>query len=170
LEPQTKQSSWFNKRTLWFLVAAIIVVTLDQFTKELAIAKLQPNVLTPAFPPLVNWYLIFNDSAAFSIGNGQTWIFTILSSIATLALLWFGPRSKTTLWAVLAGVLLGGVTGNLIDRITRQPGVGVGQVVDFISVPFRFPIFNVADSFICIVAVTIVILVMRGQKIGGGKE
>jgi lipoprotein signal peptidase len=46
----------------------------------------------------------------------------------------------------------------------------VGQVVDFISIPFHFPIFNVADSFICVVAVTIVILTMRGQKIGGGQQ
>jgi signal peptidase II len=67
------------------------------------------------------------------------------------------------------GGLLGGVAGNLIDRLTREPGVGIGQVVDFISIPFRFPIFNVADSFICVVAVTIVILIMRGQKIGGGQ-
>lgn len=145
------------------------MVLLDQFTKEFAIANLRPNVLTPAFPPLLNWYLTYNDSAAFSIGNGQTWIFSIISTLATLAILWFGPRVKTTLWAVLAGGLLGGVAGNLIDRLTRAPGVGVGQVVDFISIPFNFPIFNVADSFICVVAVSIVILTMRGQKIGGGK-
>jgi signal peptidase II len=151
------------------LGVAAFVVLLDQFTKELAIASLAPNVLVPALPPLVNWYLIYNDSAAFSIGNGQTWIFTILSSLATLALLWYGPKVKTTLWAVLAGGLLGGVAGKLIDRLTREPGVGIGQVVDFISIPFRFPIFNVADSFICVVAVTIVILIMRGQKIGGGQ-
>jgi signal peptidase II len=168
-EKPTLRGVLLKKITLWFLFAAATVVFFDQFTKELAIANLSPNVLTPAAPPLVNWYLIYNDSAAFSIGFGQTWIFTIISSLAALALLWFGPKAKTVLWALLAGGLLGGVVGNLIDRLTRAPGVGVGQVVDFISIPFHFPIFNVADSFICVVAVTIVILTMRGQKIGGGQ-
>ena len=151
------------------MLTAILVIFIDQSTKNLVIATLPPNVMVPAAPPVLNWFLTYNDSAAFSIGFGQTWIFTIISSMAALALLWFGPKSKTALWSVLSGALLGGVVGNLVDRLTRAPGFGVGQVVDFISIPFHFPIFNVADSFICVVAVVVVILTMMGHKIGGGK-
>ena len=159
----------FSKTTLWFFAAAVAVILVDQFTKTLMIATLKPNTYVPVLPPVLNWYLTYNDSAAFSIGFGQTWIFTIIGSLATLALLWFGPKIKSTLWAVLAGCLLGGVDGNLIDRFTRAPGFGIGQVVDFISVPFNFPIFNIADSAICVVAGIVVILSARGYKIGGGK-
>jgi len=66
----------------------------------------------------------------------------------------------------LAGALLGGILGNLIDRITREPGFPNGHVVDFISIPFNFPIFNLADSAIVVVAVITVIRVMRGERIG----
>ena len=48
----------------------------------------------------------------------------------------------------MAGVLLGGITGNLIDRLVREPGFGIGHVVDYIQVPFNFPIFNIADMAI----------------------
>jgi signal peptidase II len=159
-----------SKTTLWFFTAAVAVILVDQFTKNLAIATLQPNQYVLVIPGVLNWFLTYNDSAAFSIGFGQTWIFTIIGALATLALLWFGPRMNTKLWAVLAGCLLGGVNGNLIDRLTRAPGFGIGQVVDFISIPFNFPIFNIADSVICVVAGIVVILTARGHKIGGGKQ
>jgi len=84
-----------------------------------------------------------------------------------MAILWFGRRAKNILWSVLAGALLGGVVGNLVDRITRAPGFPAGQVVDFIQVPFNFPIFNIADSAICVVVGVVLILVARGHKIGG---
>ena len=114
----------------------------------------------------LGWYLTFNDSAAFSIGFGATWIFTIISAAAVLALIWFTPQMRTVGWASAAGLLLGGVTGNLIDRVSKTPGFPNGQVVDFIQIPFNFPIFNIADIFIsCVMAFT-VIRVFSGYKIG----
>ncbi|MDE2409397.1 MAG: signal peptidase II, partial [Actinomycetales bacterium] len=80
---------------------------------------------------------------------------------------WYGLRVRTLGWAAMAGVALGGVTGNLFDRLTRAPGFPSGQVVDFIQIPFNFPIFNVADSAICVVAALVVIAVARGSKLGG---
>lgn len=115
---------------------------------------------------LVQFNLVFNDSAAFSIGFGATAIFAVISSIAALALLWYSARVETKSWALLVGVALGGVTGNLIDRLTRPPGFGSGLVVDFIQIPFNFPVFNLADSAIFCVAVVTVIRVMRGEHIG----
>ena len=129
------------------LVLAIgsTIALVDQLTKEAAIATLTPNRTVPVLGDILGWYLTYNDSAAFSIGFGVTWIFTIISSIALLAVLWRTPRIQTTGWLVLAGMLVGGISGNLIDRLTRAPGFGSGQVVDFIQIPFNFPIFNVAE-------------------------
>ena len=144
-----------------------MVVFLDQLTKSLVIANLQPRVSYDLFGSVVRLYLTYNDSAAFSMGFGITWIFTLISSVAALALIWYGLRVRTLGWAAMAGVALGGVTGNLFDRLTRAPGFPSGQVVDFIQIPFNFPIFNVADSAICVVAALVVIAVARGSKLGG---
>jgi len=143
------------------------VVFLDQLTKSMVIANLQPRVSYDFIGSVVRLFLTYNDSAAFSMGFGITWIFTIISSLACLAIIWYGLRVRTMGWATLAGVALGGVSGNLIDRLTRAPGFPSGQVVDFIQVPFNFPIFNLADSAICIVAALVVIAVGRGKKLGG---
>lgn len=162
----TKRNTYWAKAGL-MLAPALAVIVLDQVTKQLALANLYAGVTVPVLGPVLGWHLVFNDSAAFSIGFGVTWIFTMISTVATLLLLWFGPRAKTTSWILIAGFLLGGVVGNLIDRLTRAPGFGVGQVVDFIKIPFGFPIFNIADSAICVVGAITVILISRGQKIGG---
>jgi signal peptidase II len=62
--------------------------------------------------------------------------------------------------------LLAGVTGNLADRLFREPGFAVGKVVDFLQLPFNFPVFNVADICITGSMTVVVILVMRGIKLG----
>lgn len=154
-------------RGLWFVLAAVLVVIADQSAKDAVITFLQPGVSYDFLGSVVRLYLTYNDSAAFSIGFGVTWIFTLISSAAALVLLWFGPRVNTVGWALMAGTALGGVTGNLIDRLTRAPGFPAGQVVDFIQIPFNFPIFNLADSAICIVAALVVIQMARGRKLGG---
>ena len=146
------------------IAAALIFV--DQLAKSIVIATQQPYVSKPLIGDLVKIYLTYNDSAAFSIGFGITWVFTVLSAIAALALIWYSRKIISGSWAVLFGLALGGVVGNLIDRLTRAPGFGIGKVVDFIQVPFNFAIFNLADSAIVVVAIITVIRVLRGDKIG----
>ena len=153
-------------RLIWVLVFAWLVIALDQFVKNYLIATLSPGSPINFIGSLVRLNLVFNDSAAFSIGFGATWVFTILSSAAVLVLIWFSFRIETTGWAVMAGVLLGGVTGNLLDRLVREPGFAIGHVVDYIQVPFNFPIFNIADMAIFIVCSLSMIRVLRGDQIG----
>ena len=148
------------------LAIATVVITLDQTVKALVIANLSPGVSTPFLGSLVKLYLVYNDSAAFSIGFGVTMVFTVISSVATLALIWFGRRLETMSWAITAGILLGGIDGNLIDRLIRAPGFGSGHVVDFIQIPFNFAIFNLADMAIVIAAAITVIRVIRGDRLG----
>ena len=153
-------------KSLRFLSIALVVIVLDQASKMAAIAFLKPFDSQPFIGDVLKLNLVRNDSAAFSIGNGQTWIFTCISALAALAIIWYGPRMKSNSWRVLAGLLLGGVMGNLIDRIIREPGFPSGHVVDFLQLPFGFPVFNVADIAISLTMVTVVIRIMRGHKIG----
>jgi signal peptidase II len=93
----------------------------------------------------------------------------MLASLVTLTLLWIGPRFKTRSWLILGGFALGGVSGNLIDRLFRDPGFPNGHVVDFIQIPFNFPIFNIADMAISSAAFLIALKVIKGEKFGGSK-
>jgi signal peptidase II len=153
-------------RLVWLFACAWGVVGLDQYLKNFLIETLKPGQPIDFLGSLVKLNLVFNDSAAFSIGFGATWIFTIISSSAVLFLVWFSFKIETTGWSVMAGVLLGGVTGNLIDRLIREPGFAVGHVVDYIQIPFNFPIFNLADIAIFIICSLSVVRVMRGDQIG----
>jgi signal peptidase II len=153
-------------RLLAFLVTGWLVLALDQLAKNLVIANLKPGQSVPLVGDLIKLVLVYNDSAAFSIGFGVTWIFTIVSTLALMTVLWFGSKFETLGWSITGGLALGGIAGNLIDRLTRAPGFMVGNVVDFISIPFNFPIFNIADIAIVAVAIITVLRIMAGTPIG----
>jgi len=162
-----KEAKVFNKSTLIFLGVGVLVIVFDQLTKALALANLERYTPVPVIGDILQFTLAFNDRAAFSLGGASTWVFTLISSTVALALLWFVPKFKTRGWLILGGLALGGVCGNLIDRLFRAPGFPNGHVVDFIQIPFNFPIFNIADIAICTTAFLIALRVILGQKIGG---
>lgn len=150
-----------------YLPVSLLLVTLDQFTKNLAIATLELGVDYPVVGEILSWRLVYNDSAAFSLGFGKTWILAVISTIATLATIWFARRITSTSWSVMTGIFLAGVVGNLIDRLIREPSFGNGYVIDFIKIPFNFPVFNLADIFIVSMAILAVLRIFRGEHLGG---
>lgn len=150
-----------------YLVIALLLITVDQFTKNLAIATLELGVNYPVLGEVLSWRLVYNDSAAFSLGFGYTWILAIISTVAALATIWYARKITSISWLVMTGVFLAGVVGNLIDRLTREPSFGNGYVIDFIKIPFNFPVFNFADIFIVSMALLAVIRVFRGENLGG---
>lgn len=158
---KAKVSRWL------YLVVALFAITIDQFTKNLAIAYLELGTSYPVVGEVLSWRLLYNDSAAFGLGFGYTWILAVISAIATVATIWFSRKLASISWSLMIGVFLGGVVGNLIDRLIREPGFGNGHVVDFIQIPFNFPIFNLADTFIVSIAFLSVVRVMRGENLGG---
>lgn len=156
---------------LAFVIAlASVIALIDQLTKQAAIEFLDQFQRVDVLGSLLGWYLTYNDSAAFSIGFGATWIFTVISSCALGFILLRANRIKTVGWLCIAGSLAGGVAGNLIDRLTRAPGFGSGMVVDFIQIPFGFPIFNIADCFITITMVIVAVRIAMGDRIGGSSD
>lgn len=159
--PESKNYGWL------FLPVALVVIAVDQLIKTIAIASLRTGELVPVIDGVLWWRLVYNDSAAFSLGFGQTWILAVTSSIAALTCIWFGPKIRSLSWSMMLGVFLGGVVGNLIDRLIREPSFGNGHVVDYIQIPFNFPVFNLADMAIVSIATLSVIRVMRGENLGG---
>lgn len=102
-----------------------------------------------------------NTGAAFGLGSGLTVVFSLIALGVVIAILRMAPRLGSLPWAIALGGLLGGAVGNLVDRLTREPGPGRGYVVDFIELPY-WPVFNVADMFVVGSAILMVVLSIRG--------
>lgn len=149
------------------LAIAAFAVGLDQWTKALAEANLDPREPVRILGGLVYLSLTWNSGAAFSLGSDYTWIFTIIASAVVVFLIVLSRRIVYPAWSIAIGLVLGGAAGNLIDRYFREPGFAHGHVVDFISVfaPYAevFPIFNIADSALCCGVVLIVLLELTGH-------
>ena len=161
MSSRAKVSRWL------YLVVALIAIAIDQLTKNLAIATLEFGTSYPVIGDVLSWRLLYNDSAGFGLGFGYTWILAVISAAAALATIWYSRKLTSISWSLMIGVFLGGVVGNLIDRLIREPSFGNGHVVDFIQIPFNFPIFNLADVFVVSMAFLSVLRVMRGENLGG---
>ncbi len=145
---------------------AVGIVLIDQVTKAWAVAYLQPRIESGEGPlyiidPLLRLTYVENTGAAWGMGAGYTWIFTIVAVVVGIVIVRFARTITSRAWALALGGLLGGLLGNLIDRLTRPPGPGLGSVVDFIGLP-NFPVFNVADMAITCSALAMIILAWRG--------
>jgi signal peptidase II len=157
---------------------AVLVLAADQLAKYLALENLPFQEPMPVIGDFLSFYLTRNPGAAFSLGEEVTWIFTIALGAVAIVIGWLAAtRVRSRLWAVALGLLLGGVLGNLTDRLFRDPGFGVGHVVDFINTPWMwfFPgmspaIYNVADIFIVCDMIAIALLVLVGVHMDGTRD
>jgi signal peptidase II len=113
---------------------------------------------------LLGFRLFYNSGAAFSLATGITPVLTAFACVAVVAMVVALRRTDSLRWALAVGALLGGASGNLTDRLFRAPGVGRGEVVDFIEIPFSFPIFNIADIGVVTGALSIVLLSVLGEE------
>lgn len=149
-----------------------MVLAADQFTKYLALKNLPPEEPVHVIGDFLIFYLIRNPGAAFSLGEGVTWVFTIALAVVSVTIIWLAAtRVRSRLWAVVLGLLLGGVLGNLSDRALRAPGFPVGHVIDFINTPWMMPaIYNVADMSIVTMMIGVALLVLAGLGLDGRRE
>ena len=147
------ESSVFLKRT-FLLWPALAVLALDQTTKYLIAARFplyETKTLVSGFFNLVH---IRNKGMAFGIMNrpGADWgglllLGATLGAVALLLLWFYRLKSEEGAIAFPLSLILGGATGNLVDRIR------LGEVIDFLDFyigPYHWPAFNVADSAITV--------------------
>jgi signal peptidase II len=159
-----------SARALALLVGvAIVVYTADQLSKLWVVANLTPYEKVPVLGEALQFLCVRNPGAAFSLASGSTWVFSLIATAVTVFIVWFARRIRSFGWAVLFGMLVGGTLGNLTDRLFREPGFGVGHVVDFLSV-WMFPaIFNIADVAIVSSMGLFLILTLRGVSLDGSR-
>ncbi|HEY4534848.1 MAG TPA: signal peptidase II [Enteractinococcus sp.] len=163
-----KATKQVTHRAWWIaLIPMVIAYIADLWTKEAVLANMTEGQRIPVIEPILTWHFIRNPGAAFSIGTEYTWIFTIIQAIGFLVVVYLiAFRARTLPWLFTLGCLGGGIAGNLTDRLFREPGFGIGHVIDFIALP-NFAIFNIADSFIVVSIIVIVILVLLGKTMDG---
>src|SRR5690625_808363 len=159
------------QRHWWIaLVPLVIAYVADLWSKEAVLENMAEGQRIPVLEPVLSWRFIRNPGATISIGTDYTWILTSIQTDGQRVVLYLSVfRARTTPWLITLGAHGGGIAGNLTDRLFREPGFGVGHVIDFIAVP-NFAIFNIADSCIVVSIIVIVILVMRGKTLDGRPE
>ncbi|WLD58854.1 signal peptidase II [Salinispirillum sp. LH 10-3-1] len=146
------------KQAIWLLIAVIVIV-LDQWTKSLVSSALaygqRINVL-----PFLDITYVHNPGAAFSFlanaGGWQIIFFTAIAVVMSIVLLvWTLVLPRTAKWMpVTLTLIMGGAIGNAIDRVR------FGYVEDFILAYWQnwyFPAFNVADAAISVGAVMLLV-------------
>lgn len=153
-------------------ILAVVVLAVDQFTKYLALENLPYEQRVPVWGDVLQFFLTRNSGAAFSLGEGVTWVFTIILALAAIIIVSLAvTRVRGRLWTIVLGLLLGGILGNLTDRLFREPGFAVGHVVDFIYTPWMMQaIYNVADMFIVTMMISVALLVLFGVRLDGTRE
>ena len=138
-------------------LGALLVVGLDQWTKWWAESSLELRDYQPVIGDFIGWRLIYNPGAAFGLAADYTWVLTIFAAAAVIGLVVFALRNQSLPWAVGIAALLGGAISHLGDRLLREPGFGVGHIVDFIDYSGFF-VGNVADIFLVLGAIYLVVL------------
>lgn len=146
---------------LFVITLALSVWVVDALSKQYALHALADGQPVQVVGNLLQLQLTANSGAAFSMGTGVTWVFTVLAVLVVIGIIVVAPRATSRDWLVGLGGLMGGAAGNLTDRLTRPPSFGLGHVVDFIATP-HFPVFNLADSAIVCSVAFMFILSLRG--------
>ncbi len=147
------------QKYLIYSLFAFFIIALDQWSKWAILTHFEYaerlNIITNFF----DLTLVYNPGAAFSflanMGGIQKYIFTILAFVISL---WLGrliQKGELTKWGNWGAVMIiGGAMGNVIDRFVH------GHVIDFLLFYWKtyyYPAFNVADSFICVGAILLVV-------------
>jgi signal peptidase II len=151
-----------------FAAVALAAYAVDVVAKVLAVEKLSDRPDVKVVGDLLVLHLVRNPGAAFSTGTAYTEVFSVVSIVAVVVIVWFSRKVGSAGWAVALGLLMAGVAGNLTDRLLRAPGPLRGHVVDFFMLP-HWPVFNVADICIDVAAVLILVQVYRGIRLDGSR-
>lgn len=139
------------------LLVTVLLTVLDQLTKYAAVLYLKGTRGIVLIPRVFELFYLENTGSAWGMFAGMKWLFLILTA-TIMAVIFYSwkkvPKSrKYTAFRILSCFLAAGAAGNALDRIFR------GYVVDFLYFSLiDFPVFNVADCFVCISLILIFIL------------
>ena len=148
---------------------ALAVYLLDLITKIWAVATLESKPAQYIVGRFLRWEFARNPGAAFSSFTGATFLLTLISISVLIYLVIRVTSVAVRAWSYPWGGLMGGILGNLTDRIFRDPGIFKGHVIDWIGLP-NWALFNIADSAIVLSVFTMALLSWRGSNYRGARD
>jgi len=159
------------RRVVMLAIVALVVLAFDLVTKVIAVATLEGGEPLRLLGGVLYLPLIRNGGAAFGLAEGWTAILALVAFGVVGFIIWIARKLRSVGWAIGLGLVLGGALGNLVDRIFRAPGPLRGHVVDFLSLfdPYGrvWPVFNLADSAICVGGALIVLMALLQRDYDG---
>ena len=152
-----------NYRKLYFPLAAVMLILLDQLSKQWIVNHIPLNAIRKCVPGIFSLTYLRNYGAAFSILQNQQWLFTVITLAVVVAACYYFIKNINGNFWFLFGLLLiisGGI-GNFIDRLR------LGYVVDMVRLDFmNFAIFNVADSYLKVGGMILFIALWKEEENG----
>ena len=136
------------KPALLCAVVAVLAVAADAATKAWALSRLSGGRHVTAAGGLIRLRLVINHGAAFGLGAGYEPLLSVVAFAGVILLGTWAVRAAGRAEGVGAALAAAGAAGNLIDRLTRPPGVLHGGVVDWLHLSFYGPTFNLADVWL----------------------
>ena len=160
MKRKTKKEKMLLKNREYVYSIACVWLMLDQLIKLLVRTKIPLLEEIDVIPGFFSIYHVENKGAAFSLFSGATIVLIILSVLVLAFLHYYVlTEEKMTKWRIFGlGIVIGGIVGNLIDRILY------GAVVDYLSFDifgYGFPVFNIADIGITVGFVILAINILR---------
>ena len=131
-----------NLGSIYSIIAAIVVI-LDQIAKHIVVKSIDTYDSVVVIPKFFSFTHVLNTGAGFGILQNYNAILLFISVIVLGGILFYWNTVTTHFERICMSLIVGGIIGNLIDRLTR------GYVVDFLEFHF-WPTFNLADAAICI--------------------
>lgn len=148
------------KRKVMVPIVIVALIALDQWVKFEIVKNIQLGGVKPFIPKILSLTYLRNTGAAFSILENQQWLFAVITLVVIGAAIWYlSKHIKGSIWLLssLSLIIAGGI-GNFIDRM-RQ-----GYVVDMFQLDFiNFAIFNVADSYLTIGVMVLVVMMLKEE-------
>lgn len=168
LAPAAVPAGFAGWRSALAIVTSVLVV--DHVVKWLAIVHLKPILpdSISIIPGLFQLTYAENKGAAFSFLHGHVEVLTVISFVVSLMMVWWWTRlpKEEVAGRTAFAFVVGGAVGNLIDRAFRGERFGDGYVVDMFDAYVRghhWPVFNIADSCICLGMAVLVWRMWKGK-------
>ena len=148
------------KRKVTVPIVIVALIALDQWVKFEIVKNIQLGGVKPFIPKILSLTYLRNTGAAFSILENQQWLFAVITLVVIGAAIWYlSKHIKDSVWLLSAlSLIIAGGIGNFIDRMHQ------GFVVDIFQLDFiNFAIFNVADSYLTIGVLVLIVMMLKEE-------
>lgn len=150
-------------RFSFFFISSVVLIALDQLSKLWIVNHIPLGTFQKGLLGLFSLTYLRNYGAAFSILQNQQWLFAVMTVVIVgFAFYYFVKHIEGSFWFLLAlTLIISGGIGNFIDRFR------LGYVVDMVHLDvINFAVFNMADSYLTVGVILLLIVLWRGEKYG----